>query len=349
MLAKASKSREPKLANSATPEQIDQINHARDVIQAARRAGDNLKACAKCNKPLTPANAKTCPQCTAVGYCDKACKKAHWKVHKKQCGVMAQATDITSVAHPDVLGAIDNLSLFAMRAESADAAAHWGDPDSSTAIVQFKQAMEEHSIPQKLADGMFSIASGMPIFGVAQSRHQPEEFCEQAALTFGGPNNFDERALEMQTETMVQLGLKDAYDRTEKLHHLLSNDGHADLTRKMLRNQNLDAAAKSQLADVVSSQKLEEELIFAKDHLADRIGAQNVDMMERHERGEQSLRPLSFGSGPLTADQIKIVEQFEALSPEEVAKLPQKILAFATNLQQQRDSHGVHPRAIAPE
>jgi hypothetical protein len=262
---------------------------------------------------------------------------------------MAQATDITSVAHPDVLGAIDNLSLFAMRAESADAAAHWGDPDSSTAIVQFKQAMEEHSIPQKLADGMFSIASGMPIFGVAQSRHQPEEFCEQAALTFGGPNNFDERALEMQTETMVQLGLKDAYDRTEKLHHLLSNDGHADLTRKMLRNQNLDAAAKSQLADVVSSQKLEEELVFAKDHLADRIGAQNVDMMERHERGEQSLRPLSFGSGPLTADQIKIVEQFEALSPEEVAKLPQKILAFATNLQQQRDSHDVHPRAIAPE
>jgi tetratricopeptide (TPR) repeat protein len=49
-------------------------------------------ACAVCGKP----NASVCSKCHNVAYCGQVCQKAHWKVHKTECGTSVTAGSVTS-------------------------------------------------------------------------------------------------------------------------------------------------------------------------------------------------------------------------------------------------------------
>ncbi|KAF9562458.1 hypothetical protein CPC08DRAFT_633992 [Agrocybe pediades] len=47
--------------------------------------GPSVSRCANCGKPGNP-TLQVCSSCKAVKYCSKSCQKAHWKIHKPQCG-----------------------------------------------------------------------------------------------------------------------------------------------------------------------------------------------------------------------------------------------------------------------
>lgn len=46
---------------------------------------DVLKACAYCGNAREVLKTLVCGQCGKVRYCNRACQKAHWKIHKKEC------------------------------------------------------------------------------------------------------------------------------------------------------------------------------------------------------------------------------------------------------------------------
>lgn len=55
------------------------------------------RKCAKCNAVEKASGAfKTCAKCRGVYYCNKACQKAHFKVHKKTCCKTESKTKITN-------------------------------------------------------------------------------------------------------------------------------------------------------------------------------------------------------------------------------------------------------------
>ena len=47
--------------------------------------------CAQCGVELDAAAKGKCGACNRVGYCGKACQKAHWAVHKEACGAATRA------------------------------------------------------------------------------------------------------------------------------------------------------------------------------------------------------------------------------------------------------------------
>jgi hypothetical protein len=184
-------------------EQNEQIERAKEVVKAARKAGDLRKACVVCKKtgPVKP-----CVRCSAVCYCNKKCQKAHWKVHKKECGNLAQATESTSVAHPNVLKAYDDLENVCNEVKAG--LKTWGHEDTTAAIFKYKNTMKIHSIPQALQDGMFTNATGLPLSGIRQSRDERDEY-----LT---PRQH-EMAVEMQNTAMAKLGLHEASEAHAQL------------------------------------------------------------------------------------------------------------------------------------
>jgi hypothetical protein len=210
-------------------QQIDreeQENRAREVIKAAKEAGKLRKACAQCKKA---GKFKACVRCSSVCYCNKKCQKAHWKVHKKQCANLAQATD-GGVAHPEVLKAYDDLERIGKSVKAGTLA--WGHEDASCAIFQFKNTMKGHGIPQSLQDGMFTIASGLPLSGVRQSRNNREAFLKQHAGD-SNPEKFHKMATDMQNAAIAKLGLDGMSEGATQFDRAFNTADGSDFAKAM--------------------------------------------------------------------------------------------------------------------
>lgn len=60
------------------------------------------KSCAKCLKTDVPL--RDCAKCLSTSYCNRACQRAHWKIHKKACAqlVIAHANGISADIYEEV-------------------------------------------------------------------------------------------------------------------------------------------------------------------------------------------------------------------------------------------------------
>jgi len=56
-------------------------------MEAPTSSTKNHTHCTHCQKAQD--DLKHCGKCKSVGYCDRGCQKAHWKVHKKDCTRLA--------------------------------------------------------------------------------------------------------------------------------------------------------------------------------------------------------------------------------------------------------------------
>lgn len=60
------------------------------------------RTCTNCDKPESelPNTLKVCAKCHTQAYCSRDCQKAHWKIHKRECGRVPSAPVPGSLDNP---------------------------------------------------------------------------------------------------------------------------------------------------------------------------------------------------------------------------------------------------------